>query len=74
MERFKIIVGSWWADLSGLLASSLCWFTKSHCEYLTTLLALIIGLLTLFFITIPKVIPNVRKSFNGIKGFFNKAV
>jgi hypothetical protein len=68
MEKFKGIVYGWWADISGSVAAMLCWFTKDHCEYLTTLTALTIGVFTLFFITIPKSIPNIKKFVGWIKG------
>lgn len=67
MERFKDLVGNWWVDASGAVATGLCWFTTSHCEYLTTLLAMLIGFFTLFFITIPKAIPNIKLLFQTMK-------
>ncbi len=67
MERFKDLIGNWWADASGAVATGLCWFTTSHCEYLTTLLAMLIGFFTLFFITIPKAIPNIKLLFQTMK-------
>ena len=67
MERFKGLVENWWADASGAVATGLCWFTTSHCEYLTTLLAMLIGFFTLFFITIPKAIPNIKLLFQSMK-------
>ena len=61
MDRIRESFYLWWADISGSLAACLCWFTKDHCDYLTTLTALSIGFFTLFFITIPKALPNIKQ-------------
>lgn len=56
MDKIKY----WSADLIGCLSGSLCWFSKSHCDYVATVLAMLIGFFTFFFITLPKVIEKIR--------------
>ena len=62
MERVK----SWAAEVAGGIASALCWFTPAHCDYVATLLAMLIGFVTFFFITLPKAMPRMRSAWRKI--------
>lgn len=57
MDRIR----QWGAEICGGTVSFLCWFTPEHCSHASTVLAMVIGFITLFFITIPNAINAVRR-------------
>lgn len=66
MEKIR----HWVADVFCWVVSLFCyfseilkWFTPAHCEHISQIIAMIIGAMTLFFITIPRALPNMRKFF-----------
>lgn len=67
---------SWidWREIVSYIVSALCYFGNKVIEVLphtcdgwTKVIGLIIALLTLFFITLPKAWPNIRKVLGGSK-------
>lgn len=70
MEKIR----HWGTDISCWIVSFFCyftdllkWFTPAHCEHVSQIIAMLIGILTLFFITIPKAVPNMRRIFKRTK-------
>jgi len=57
METLK----KWMADFIGYLVSFICMLMPRTCEEWTSLFAMMIAFFTLFFITIPKAWPNVKR-------------
>ncbi len=66
MERLKV----WGAECTSGIVGFFCWFTPSHCDYLAKVIAVLIGLITLLFITLPKAWPNIKKTWKKIGGAF----
>lgn len=50
MERLKYF-GS---ELIGVFVGFFCWFTPEHCDHVAKIVAVLIGIITLLFITLPK--------------------
>ncbi len=50
MERLR----SLGAEIIGWVVSFCCWFTPAHCDHFAKVLAVLIGVVTLLFITLPK--------------------
>ena len=63
MERLR----HWIDDIWGGAASFMCWFTQAHCDHIATVLAMSIGFVTLFFITIPKAYITIKRCFRNKK-------
>lgn len=72
---------NWWIDIWCFVVSAGCWLTVEHCQMITSRLALVISVLTLFFITLPKVYIQIRRFIHMFiddfdrwskKGFFCK--
>jgi len=56
----------WGEDIIGCAIGCFCWFTPAHCDGLAKVVALLIGVITLFFITIPKAYLTIRIFFKRI--------
>ncbi len=55
----------WGEDIVGGLVGCLCWFTPAHCDGLAKVIALLIGIITLFFITLPKAWMTIKMYRSG---------
>lgn len=57
----------WFIDIWSFVVSGWCWFTPNRCHDISTRVALIIGILTLVFVTLPKVVEQTKKLFTRLK-------
>ncbi len=57
MDKFK----NWFLDILGYVVSAVCVYFPHSCEEWTKVFAMLITIVTLFFITLPKAWPNIKK-------------
>jgi len=60
MEKLKPVA----AELIGWIVSFCCWFTPAQCDHLAKIIAVLIGTVTLLFITLPKAWKNIKRCLN----------
>jgi len=57
----------WWVDIWSYVVSIGCWFSVERCQCISSRVALIIGVLTLIFITLPNVYRRIKRLGRSIK-------